>query len=116
MLHGVLLNGYQSSDHSFFLFRDESCLTQVDEDTRQKYYLFKLLKLLFLTLIFRWEDSSEHAKQRMSELKTAINEKSKQGLCHVSNYNDPKQLTSILLPLLKASIEKDFPIVEYSTH
>lgn len=67
----------------------------------------------FSYLILRWKDSSLYALQKMKELKTAITEKARQGFCTLSNYDDPKQLTSILLPLLKASIVKDFPIIEY---
>lgn len=46
----------------------------------------------------------------MGELKREIKELEHAGYCQVSQYNDPKQLTSILLPFLKASIEKDFPL------
>lgn len=36
MLHGFLINGFQSPDHCFFLFRDESYLSTKDEATRKR--------------------------------------------------------------------------------
>lgn len=47
MLHGFLLNGYQSANHSFFLFREESYLAQKDDATRKKY-----ISLLYLHTIY----------------------------------------------------------------
>jgi hypothetical protein len=60
-----------------------------------------------------FQDSSTYAITKLQELKEAIRDKSNNRECDVVEYQSPKELAEKLLIALKASIERDFPVIRY---